>query len=138
MNEDAEQELLSLIHSYIGLVRRACDQMMRAFGTSDLLGAVHTGAIPREGAVAGMTYQFHGVGCEVGIDGDLVDFDFGPEERCDGFDAWRLSLMAKSSHRWSDLADEAKVKAVLERLEYRGDVVAPRWHPSPHLYYLAR
>ncbi|MCG7497499.1 hypothetical protein MHO82_11545 [Vibrio sp. Of7-15] len=36
-------------------------------------------------------YLFHGVGCKVEISKqDVVDFDYGPNGRIDGFDEWRL------------------------------------------------
>jgi hypothetical protein len=45
--------------------------------------------------VAGViTYELHGVGCAVYFPDLCIDFDYGPDDRTDGFDVWRLYIFA--------------------------------------------
>jgi hypothetical protein len=129
------ERILALIASYTDFAERACARLRAAFGVNDLLSAVVEKRIPRAGTAAGIEFRFHGVGCEFRIDGTCIDVDFGPEGRCDGFDAWRLSLFASSEPQWSDLATESAVQHGLDLLTESGAITRPEWQPSPHLYY---
>ena len=67
-----------------------------------------------------------------------MDFDFGPDGRYDGFDGWRLWILAQSlPDEYPQLQRHEVVESVLGELVTDGVVVRPRWAPSPHLCYLA-
>ncbi|MCA9587633.1 MAG: hypothetical protein KC657_20040 [Myxococcales bacterium] len=102
----------------------------------DLLAAVCAGKIPREGVLDEHTsFRFHGVGFEFRCRGVGVEVDLGPDGRCDGFDAWRLSLFAEQSPELARSWPLARVEAGLEALLNAGVVHEPKWSPSPHLLY---
>ncbi|WLI09330.1 hypothetical protein PSH66_13675 [Pseudomonas sp. FP597] len=51
--------------------------------------------IPQRGSIANeVTYELHGIGCRVYLAETCIDFDYGPDERIDGFDRWRLYMYA--------------------------------------------
>jgi hypothetical protein len=81
-------------------------------------------------------YRFHGVGCRFEIDGRVVDVEFGPSGRHDGFDVWRLGQYASSAFEWQGM-DENQIETALSRLKNSGAIRQPHWEPSPHLLYLA-
>src|SRR5437870_4146303 len=91
----------TIIRTYQQMVARCVGALRTHYATADLLPAWHQGTIPEEGQVLGedgVTYQFrfHGGGCRCKVDGVDVDFDFGPQGRHDGFDAWRLAKYCRS------------------------------------------
>jgi hypothetical protein len=135
----AEQESLGLrlIGRYIDSVARVVTALKAQAGNSDVLRAVVDGRLPRDGGFGeGGEYRFHGVGCDATIDGVEVDFDFGPEGRHDGFDAWRLHVFAKNFPEFADLRELSAVESLLAQMEKLGLAHSPRWPPSAHLMYL--
>ncbi|AKV02707.1 hypothetical protein AKJ09_09370 [Labilithrix luteola] len=91
-----------------------------------------TGELPN-----GARYEFHGVGCRYSSSTFVVDFDFGPDGRTDGFDAWRLALFAET--QGAEFSQSlAEIDSDLHQLMKEGAVIAPRLSPSEHLLYLAR
>ncbi|AQT93965.1 MULTISPECIES: DUF6896 domain-containing protein [Pseudomonas] len=89
------QTLENLIAEYLTQVKKATDLLEQAFGTKNILRLWHSKKIPRRGFVTdGVTYELHGIGCSVYLSEICVDFDYGPNERVDGFDPWRLYMYA--------------------------------------------
>ncbi len=95
-------------------------------------------AIPQRGFLDEqqvITYSFHGIGCCVEFGTLVVDFDFGPNGRFDGFDAWRLHLFAESMPQYNQFANVDCVQTHLTELFNSGlirkfdDVV------GSHLYF---
>ncbi len=135
---DLSTGLLRLIRRYTSASGDAAQKLRDELAVTDLLGALHGGTLHRAGKLPdGTQYRFHGVGCAVERAGISVDFDFGPEGRTDGFDAWRLHLFAEQFPDETHFHDEAVVAAALAELQRAGMVAKPGWTPSPHLYYLA-
>lgn len=135
---DSEQ-ILMLISSYIDAVRRTVGALRRELAQEDLLQAVNTGVIPREGTLSdGASYSFHGTGCSVEDDAMAMDFDFGPEGRCDGFDAWRLWHFALERPDLAVFHDRAVIDRALARLSDEGMIECLGSPPSPHLFYLCK
>jgi hypothetical protein len=64
----------------------------------------------------------------------VVDVDFGPKGRFDGFDAWRLHKYAKSAFEWPDLT-LSKIENGLRELENSKLIFRPGWELSEHLYF---
>jgi hypothetical protein len=131
-----QERTLALIDLYRRAVDRAVKRLYAAFCEDDLLRAVNLRKIPREGTLDdGTTYRFHGVGCEVDDRNVVVDFDFGPDRRHDGFDAWRLRAFAEQFSEWTEYHDIRIVEERMKELERDGLIRNPHWDPSPHLYY---
>ncbi|WP_431078424.1 DUF6896 domain-containing protein [Pseudomonas siliginis] len=40
--------------------------------------------------IDGIEYELHGIGCAIHFPTESVDFDYGSNNRIDGFDEWRL------------------------------------------------
>ncbi len=135
--EAMKLDAIDLIKSYIETSRSFVEKAQRKFGQYDLLRGWRSGAIPQEGIlIDGETFRFHGVGCEFTSSVVTIDIDFGPDGRCDGFDAihlWRFSREGfPSTENWTI----EKVSAELERLKATGEVICPGWNPTPHFCYL--
>jgi hypothetical protein len=89
------QTLENLITEYLGQVEKATDLLEHAFGTKNILRLWRSNKIPQRGTVvADVTYELHGIGCSVYLSEICIDFDYGPDGRVDGFDAWRLYMYA--------------------------------------------
>ena len=129
---------LQLVLDYRRAVDAAVAALQRQAGTQDLWGALRSGSLSRRGrlAVPRGTFAFHGIGCRFEIARRTVDVDFGPDGRYDGFDAWRLSLYARSAFEWEHLSAD-QLTAGLAELKSDGLIHEPQWEPSPHLLYLA-
>ncbi len=128
--------LQGLIREYLAAVAEAVAILRGEMGRTDLLPAVGSMQIPRRGPLhSGGIYEFHGVGCRVSRSEASVDFDFGPNGRTDGFDAWRLSSYARETGKYPEFHSEAVTDAALAELDRAGLVFRPGWQPSPHLYY---
>ena len=129
-----EGELLHLIDEYLKFVRQAVSELVTRYGRKDLLRAWHSRAIPKRGRAGGVAFDFHGVGCYFVVDKVEVNMDFGPDDRIDGFDAWRLHQFARQRPSFAgySLAD---IEAGLDVLLQRGVVEKPGKIASEHLYF---
>jgi hypothetical protein len=128
---------LQLIREYQGAVQTIVAALRHTYSQQDLLAARRSGEIPQRAAIGGVEFAFHGVGCRGRVGGIEVDFDFGPDGRTDGFDAWRLWTFAtQSPTRYPGFQRREDVEAALLALETKGEIKCPRTAPSPHLWYL--
>ena len=126
-----------LIGDYQTAVQTVVAALRAGFGCNDLLSARRRGKIPKDGMISGVEFSFHGVGCRGIVDGIEVDFDFGPDERTDGFDAWRLWGFAKQKPAiYPQFRQLEDVESALGMLGREGEIECPRTAPSPHLWYL--
>jgi hypothetical protein len=130
--------VLELIADYQRAARALVGALRQLAQTDDLLSAWHSGRIAESGRMELLKarYRFHGVGCRFEIGGRIVDVDFGPDGRHDGFDAWRLVEYANSAFEWQGM-DQEQIESALNRLKASGAVRAPQWPPSQHLLYLS-
>jgi hypothetical protein len=47
--------------------------------------------VPKDGDLPnGASFSFHGIGCYFEFENGAIDVDFGPNDKCDGFDFYRL------------------------------------------------
>ena len=134
--------LLALIVAYQKAAARAVAELRAALAVDDLLAAWRANQVETSGRfetpTAAGKFEFHGVGCRIETGETVVDVDFGPEGRCDGFDVWRLSMFATDNpSEGSPFQDRAHLARSFERLAKAGCIVCPHTEPSPHLYYLA-
>lgn len=132
--------LLRLITDYQRRVAAFVQAAQAKYGKEDLLAAWHAGKIPQDGMLDDQKetrFTFHGVGCCVhSVEGE-VDFNFGPEGRHDGFDGWRLWILAESRpEEYPQFQRLEIVESVLGELVTESFVIRPHWAPSPHLCYL--
>ena len=89
------QTLEHLITEYLEQVKKATDLLEQVFGTKNIIGLWRSKKIPQRGTVAAnVTYELHGIGCSVYLSEICVDFDYGLDDRVDGFDSWRLYMYA--------------------------------------------
>ena len=89
------QTLEHLITDYLKQVKKATNLLEQVFGTKNIIGLWRSKQIPQRGTVAAnVTYELHGIGCSVYLSEICVDFDYGPDDRVDGFDSWRLYMYA--------------------------------------------
>ena len=92
MNQ-SEDELLKLIKDYIACSKYMYKILKDNFNTAGetILRARRTNIIPKEGVLSeGIHFNFHGGGCYFKFENGAIDIDFGPNDRCDGFDSQRL------------------------------------------------
>src|SRR5688572_13882058 len=103
--KEADDDILNLINSFLKDVAEIADIFYKKYDRKDLLRACHTGTIPRVGKLQGVSYSFHGIGLYAKNRKIEIDFDFGPDNRIDGFDSWRLWNYAMSrentGHQWT-------------------------------------
>ncbi|UII73788.1 hypothetical protein LVW35_11670 [Pseudomonas sp. HN11] len=90
-----EQPLENLITEYLAQVKKVTDLLEHSFGTKNILRLWRSKKIPQRGSVTDdITYELHGIGCRVYLAEICIDFDYGPDDRIDGFDPWRLYIYA--------------------------------------------
>jgi len=131
---DDEREL---IRGYQSAVQILVAALRNTYGQEDLLAARRDGAIPPRAAIGGVEFAFHGVGCRGTVAGIEVDFDFGPDGRTDGFDAWRLWDFARQSpEKYPRFQRREDLEVALHALAAAGEIRCTRSAPSPHLWYL--
>ncbi len=86
-----DNDLLLLISDFLAEVKLSLELCEKKFGSRSLHQLWKDKKISQRGEISdGVSYQLHGNGCMFEFPDHCVDFDFGPEERADGFDAWRL------------------------------------------------
>lgn len=134
-------QLLNLIVEYIKTAQYCCGILRENIPDGiPILGAYRQKVITKNGKIKGLTYNFHGVGCYFEFeDGREINIDFGPNDRCDGFDLYRLRFFLQhltNKNSFSLLLNEGHLKEEFEKLITENIIYNPRWEPSPHLYYL--
>lgn len=144
-------QLLELIESYQKHVEEACNLFRTNLGVKGSIlaawrrfpiegyGGTEIPTIPREGMLDSqrdITYSFHGIGCCVTFSSLVVDFDFGPQGRFDGFDAWRLYLYADTSSLFTEYANKDLIQASLDSLAKSRKIKKSDATMDKHLYYL--
>lgn len=133
---DAKLLARRLATQYVGDASEMVKALRSQYVCEHLLQAQKDGRIPRQGILPGeFRFEFHGVGCLFETPARKLDLDFGPECRCDGFDAWRLYLYANENDLGVGKPTLAEIEEGLIQLERAGEVQKPRTDPSPHLYY---
>jgi hypothetical protein len=134
-------DIRGFIRNYQRAVRESIQELCavypafdrREFARSPEPTIPHAGTLP-----SGRTFSFHGFGCYFQCGQVVVDVDFGPDGRIDGFDAWRLSLFAKSLNV-ADV-DHKRLKELLRELERKGEIESPprnseTWVVGSDLYF---
>ncbi|PSM30878.1 hypothetical protein [Haliangium sp. UPWRP_2] len=127
----------TLIREYLAAVHKVVSALRAGLGYQNLLAAYHQRKIPKEGVINGVEFSFHGIGCQAVVDGLEVDFDFGVDDRIDGFEPWRLWRFAEQQpETYPQFRQVEDVKKAMERLERSGEIECSRAMPSSTLWYL--
>jgi len=132
------KNILKLINDYQDTVKVGVEDMQKQFHTRYLLKSWRSGIIPKSGVlVSGIEYDFHGVGCLLTINNATVDFDFGPDDRYDGFDLWRLGCFVDERPELYKIYFENKslLEEDFKKLIEKHIIVAPKWFPGSSLCY---
>lgn len=130
--------IIHLVKAYQASVDYAVNELRESLSCDDLLKGFNERTIPQEGElVSGNSYYFHGVGCVFTLKGRDVNFDFGPSNRNDGFDLWRLEQFVDEHADKYELFynDKEELKQEFCRLERDGIIFNPKWFPGTSLYY---
>lgn len=134
------KKILKLINDYQDAVKFGVGQMQKEFNTTQLLRGWKSKTIPKNGVLnSGVEYDFHGVGCLLTINNLNVDFDFGPDDRYDGFDLWRLGCFVDERPELyrQYFKDRSLIKDDFQELIENGVIIRPNWFPGSSLYYFA-
>lgn len=135
-------ELLKIIHDYQLSVKKGVSEMQEYYSTKELLKGWKSKRIPKSGKLpSGIEFDFHGVGCFLEIEGVETNFDFGPEDRYDGFDLWRLTYFMKSRKNASDnfyLKNSELLEIHFNDMEKNKIIYRPNWFPGTTLYYFIK
>ena len=117
-----------------------CEKLKKNYKTDEsLLRAYRVKIIPKEGDVDNIHYSFHGVGCYFEFKDGIIDIDFGPDDRCDGFDEYRLYKYLENmlfNNKYNTIIDKQAFKRQFSELITAGIITNPQLAPSSHLYYL--
>ena len=148
-----DSTIIPLIHTYqqyvaegIALFRSNLGvrgHLLRAWRRSSLppdpaADAKNGPAIPQRGTLdtdRDITYSFHGAGCRLEFGDHMVDFDFGPDQRFDGFDAWRLHLLAESFPDFHMFSEVDIAQQHLSDLAATGRISKLKSEIGGHLYF---
>lgn len=131
-------EAIALFRTNLGVRGRLLRAWHRSLLPPDSMDEDEGPAIPQSGTldpVREITYSFHGIGCRLNFGVHLVDFDFGPDQRYDGFDAWRLYLLAESLLDLKEFADLNVVQKHLDDLASIGRIGKLESVIGGHLYF---
>jgi hypothetical protein len=141
MIKNKTSEILTLIKEYIDCSKYICGSLKDSYDTKGetLLRARRLNIIPKEGITKdGFSFAFHGGGCYFEFENGSIDIDFGPNDRCDGFDAYRLwqFLSASKINSIIQPITEIEVQECLNELLTKKEIIQPGIFPNPNLYYL--
>ncbi len=81
-------------------------------------------------------YFLHGIGCRLDLPSGPIDWDFGYQNRTDGFDAGRLWHFAKNrKEQFPDLPDEKSFEVLFAEAIDNRIVAQPFREKADYLYY---
>ncbi|SMP44610.1 hypothetical protein SAMN06265222_1011164 [Neorhodopirellula lusitana] len=131
-------EAIALFRTNLGVRGHLLRAWRRSLLPPDSTDTEDGHAIPQRGVLdadRNITYSFHGIGCRLEFGGHTVDFDFGPDQRFDGFDAWRLHLLAESLPEFHHFSDVDIAQQHLSQLETNGRITKLDSTFGCHLYF---
>ncbi len=131
-----ELGLKTLIDDYLKQVEIGLKLFKEKIGDIHPLRAWGDKLIPQNGKLSqNVEYEFHGIGCYLTFSDHEINFDFGPENRHDGFDLWRLGQYIESCpEKYPEYQDKEKLKIDFEHAIEDG-AIAKLDHPHCNLYY---
>lgn len=130
--------IIDLIIDFQKTSQLVAEKFYEKYGTKELLLGVNSNkTIPRQGSFDIIkNYSFHGCGLYAKLKEAEIDFDFGDNNRVDGFDSWRLKGFAESkSELYSMFDSEKSIQIELNKLEQKGKIHKPGSFPGSSNYY---
>jgi hypothetical protein len=132
-------ELDMLIESYLTCAEYSCSLLKQLYnGKETFLRAKILKLIPNEGHIENVKYKFHGSGCFFQYANSHIDIDFGPNDRCDGFDLFRLKDFFSEiidKKPYLSLCGKGSFELQFEELIKAKIIHNPQLEPSPHLFF---
>ncbi len=131
----SKETIEELIDEFLIESEYAANCFYKKFNRKDLLSASKDGTIEKSGKIEGLQhYAFHGIGLYARRKNCEIDFDFGLDDRIDGFDAWRLKDFAKSRKVKKGLWENDLIQSELDRLEEIGEISKLKGDISSNYY----
>ena len=135
-----QESTLKLILDYISCAEYMCNCLKDEYPVAEsLLRARRANVIPKSGVLSnGIYFNFHGGGCYFEFENGSIDVDFGPNDRCDGFDYYRLKefLSYKAKDKYIELHGGERLMQGFQKLLLEDAISSPKWDLNSHLYYL--
>jgi len=130
------RNLKNLVDDYLEDVAKGVELLKGLTPGKSPLEAWKDKDIPQKGSLSGgVEYELHGIGCLLVYKDYDVDFDFGPEERIDGFDLWRLTqYVSERGDKYAVYSDSNKLKQDFEQAEKEG-YIEKSTHQYCNLYF---
>jgi hypothetical protein len=131
------ERLCALIQEYQSRVQEA----VNLFGEHKNMNPLYwrSELLPRRGFIdeaQTLSYYFHGIGCQVELPSGPVDWDWGHEERIDGFDEWRLCQFAEEgTTNFPEFVDKENLEAVFAEAVSQGLIKKLYLQHHDSLYY---
>jgi len=133
---EKENTLEDLIIDFLNKVDIGTKLLEEKFGTRNILRLWRSNQIQRCGKITDtVEYELHGVGCAIHFPTESVDFDYGSNNRIDGFDVWRLYIYASDRPlKYKKYCDKDELKK--EFNEYFALKKIEKMSASDNLYIL--
>ncbi|WP_158826735.1 DUF6896 domain-containing protein [Mucilaginibacter lacusdianchii] len=130
-------DIETLIFDFQQSVKEVVQLFYDKYKRKDLLNAWHQRVFPSVGCFGKVMkrYNFHGIGLCVELSDKVVEFDFGPDDRIDGYDAWRLFNFADSQEKHKGLWTYKQIDAELKRLEEEQKIIKLNEDCSNNYYW---
>ena len=135
-----KDKLLNLITDYIKCSAYLYSVLKSNFPLDNegILRSRRLNLIPKEGRIENVYFSFHGGGCYFELENDIIDIDFGPNDRTDGFDLMRLTQFVKMRlNEYNEFADNNILKREFDFLIAEKIIINPKFYPNPHLFYFS-
>lgn len=133
-----EKKVIKLIDEYLADVEVFMKLFAEKFQRRDVLRAWREKVIPQSGKINNeVEYELHGVGCRVYFFDRIVDFDFGPYQRTDGFDVWRLERYLISRKDMLAIITKDQLQEGFDNLIRTGIIEKKFSDSNCHLYYFS-
>ncbi|MGD1846340.1 MAG: hypothetical protein ACFB10_13215 [Salibacteraceae bacterium] len=130
-----EATIERLINDFLKTSAYVANCFYKKYDRQDLLRASKDGTIEKSGKLEGLEYYaFHGIGLYARRKNFEIDFDFGLNDRIDGFDSWRLHQFAASRPESRGIWTEKTIQSALDKLESMGEISKMRNDISSNYY----
>lgn len=118
-----KETIEKLIDDFLKESEYVANCFYKKYNRKDLMRASKDGTIEKSGKIEGLRhYSFHGLGLYAMRKNCKVDFDFGLNDRIDGFDSWRLHQFAESRTESRGLWTQETIQSELDKLEANGEI----------------
>ncbi|KAA8739103.1 hypothetical protein FE275_19240 [Pseudomonas koreensis] len=133
-----DKNLEDLITDFLSKVESGTELLQKKFGTRNILRLWRSKQIERCGEITDeIQYELHGVGCAIHFPSESVDFDYGSDNRIDGFDVWRLYIYASDRpSKYKKYCDKKTIEKEFQ--EYIASGRIKKMSTSDNLYVLVR